>query len=58
MAQKFADRQQNSNSHPNRVFYPPANTPEEREAMGRILWQKLKESGEIKDSIDPFGEAS
>lgn len=39
------DRREAAN--PNRVVYSPAKTPEEREEMRRILWQKLKDLGEL-----------
>lgn len=52
----LVDRRRAAN--PNPILYPPPNTPEDREAMRRIIWQKLKESGEINESNNPFGEAS
>lgn len=52
----LVDRRRAAN--PNPILYPPPNTPEDREAMRRIIWQKLKESGEVNESNNPFGEAS
>lgn len=36
----------------NRTTYPVPNTPEARKQMHRILWQKLKEAGELKEGRD------
>jgi len=52
----LVDRRRAAN--PNLVLYSLPKTPEEHEEMRRILWQKLKESGEIKESDDFFGEVS
>ncbi len=52
----LVDRRRAAN--PNPILYPPPNTPEDREAMRRIIWQKLKESGEVNEANNPFGEAS
>lgn len=50
----LVDRREAAN--PNRIVYAPPKTPEEREEMRRIIWQKLKELGELNESNDSFGE--
>lgn len=45
-------------ANPNPVLYSPPKTLEEREAMRRLIWQKLKELGEVDESNNPFGELS
>ena len=52
----LADRRRAAN--PNPVLYSPPKTPEEREEMRRLIWQKLKELGEVDESNNPFGEAN
>jgi hypothetical protein len=39
-------------ANPNRTLYNLPETPEEQEEMRRIIWQKLKESGELKEGRD------
>ncbi len=43
----LVDRRNTAN--PNRTLYNLPETPEEQEEMRRIVWQKLKESGELKE---------
>jgi hypothetical protein len=43
----LVDRRATAN--PNRVLYAPPKTPEEREEMRQIIWQKLKDLGELND---------
>lgn len=52
----LVDRRKAAN--PNPVLYSLPETPEEREAMRQVIWQKLTELGEVNESDNPFGEAS
>lgn len=44
----LVDRRRAAN--PNPLLYPPPDTPENHELMRRVIWQKLKELGELKES--------